>query len=68
MRAEKINVFSGKTVIPFVTSGGRGFSRTVSEIESMEPDADEQEGIALRDSDAVNAQDDVNTWLSELGY
>ena len=59
---------AGKTVIPFVTSGGSGFSRTVSEIESMEPDADVQEGIALRDSDAVNAQDDVNTWLSELGY
>lgn len=59
---------SGKTIVPFVTSGGSGFSGTVSTIESMEPNATVQEGIALRDSDAVEAQDQVNEWLSGLGY
>lgn len=34
---------SGKTVIPFVTSGGSGFSDTVSAIKEEEPDADVQE-------------------------
>ena len=28
---------SGKTVIPFVTSGGSGFSNTISTIQQMEP-------------------------------
>lgn len=31
--------FSGKTIIPFVTHGGSGFSRTVDTIEELEPDA-----------------------------
>ncbi len=30
---------SGKTIVPFVTSGGSGFSNTISAIESAEPDA-----------------------------
>jgi len=30
---------SGKTIVPFVTSGGSGFSNTIRTIESMEPDA-----------------------------
>ena len=59
---------SGKTVIPFVTSGGSGFSATVSAIESAEPDADVQEGIAIRDSDTMDAQAEINAWLDGLGY
>ena len=59
---------SGKTVIPFVTSGGSRFSGTVSAIESAEPDAEVQEGIALSDSEAVDAQEDVRAWLSSIGY
>lgn len=31
---------SGKTIVPFVTSGGSGFSDAISTIEQMEPDAD----------------------------
>ena len=59
---------SGKTVIPFVTSGGSGFSGTLGEIESMEPGADVQEGISVSASGAANAQEEVSSWLSELGY
>lgn len=59
---------SGKTVIPFVTSGGSRFSGTVSAIESAEPDAEVQEGIALSDSEAVDAQEDVRAWLTGIGY
>lgn len=29
--------FSGKTIIPFNTHGGSGFSRTISTIESLQP-------------------------------
>lgn len=59
---------SGKTVIPFVTSGGSRFSGTVSAVESAEPDAKVQEGIALNDSEAVDAQEDVYAWLESIGY
>lgn len=31
--------FSGKTIVPFVTSGGGGFSDTLSAISDMQPDA-----------------------------
>lgn len=59
---------SGKTIVPFVTSGGSGFSGSISEIESMESGATVQEGLALRDSGAMDAQNDVNEWLEGLGY
>lgn len=59
---------SGKTIVPFVTSGGSGFSGSISEIESMESGADVQEGLDLSDSSAMDAQNDVNEWLEGLGY
>lgn len=59
---------SGKTIVPFVTSGGSGFSRSVEEIEDAEPDAEVLEGLSLSDSEATDAQSDVEEWLGELGY
>ena len=59
---------SGKTIVPFVTSGGSGFSSTVSTIEGLESGATVQEGLHLRDSSATNAQVQINEWLSGLGY
>lgn len=59
---------SGKTIVPFVTSGGSGFSDTISTIESMESGATVQEGLSISGSSATNAQEQVTEWLSELGY
>lgn len=59
---------SGKTIVPFVTSGGSGFSGSVEEIEDAEPDAEVLEGLSLSDSEATDAQRDVEEWLGELGY
>lgn len=59
---------SGKTIVPFVTSGGSGFSNTISTIESMESGATVQEGLSISGSSAVNAQEQVMEWLSGLGY
>lgn len=58
---------SGKTVIPFVTSGGSGFSNTISTIQQMEPQATVQEGLSIGASSATGAQRQVESWLSELG-
>lgn len=57
---------SGKTIAPFVTSGGSGFSNTISTIKSMEPDADVTEGLAIRDSASDNPADAVAKWLEKL--
>lgn len=59
--------FSGKTIVPFVTSGGSGFSNTIRAIESAEPDATVLEGLSLRDSRSTQAEDDIAEWLSRLG-
>lgn len=58
---------SGKTVIPFVTSGGSGFSDTVSSIKEEEPDADVQEGLELSDSETADSEDEVKSWVESLG-
>lgn len=59
---------SGKTIIPFVTSGGSGFSGIIGTIESMEPGASVREGLSVSAYGAVGAQNQINEWLTELGY
>jgi flavodoxin/predicted small lipoprotein YifL len=59
--------FSGKTIAPFVTSGGSGFSGTIETIESMEPDAIVTEGLSLGSSEAGSPSDAVTQWLSDIG-
>lgn len=52
---------SGKTVMPFCTSGGSGVSRSVSDIKKAEPKADVRDG--LRVSGANDR--DLEKWLSD---
>ncbi len=58
---------SGKRIVPFVTSGGSGFSDTISTIESMEPKADVLDGLSLSSSQAASPGSAVTDWLSGLG-
>ncbi|GFI45150.1 hypothetical protein IMSAGC019_00460 [Lachnospiraceae bacterium] len=52
--------FSGKTIIPFVTHGGSGFSGTIRTIQELEPDATVVEaGLSVSRNSVANAQDDV---------
>lgn len=57
---------SGKTVSPFVTSGGSGFSGTVDAIRSLEPEAVVTEGLAVRDTGAGDPAEAVSDWLNSL--
>ena len=59
--------FSGKTIVPFVTSGGSGFSNTIRAIENAEPNATVLDGLSLRDNRSVQAESDVAEWLAQLG-
>lgn len=59
--------FSGKTIIPFVTHGGSGFSSTVHTIEKLEPDATVIEsGLSLSRNSVANAQADIKAWADSL--
>ena len=59
---------SGKTIIPFVTSGGGGFSKSISEIQSLQPNAEVlTEGYKVTHSkiDDVTLED-IEQWLDSL--
>ena len=57
---------SGKTIIPFVTSGGSGFSGTIEAIEELQPEASVIEGLSISGSQAAQAQEQVEQWLDEV--
>lgn len=59
--------FSGKTVIPFCTSGGSAFSDAIEEIKDMEPDADVLDGLHIGGSSVTDAVSRVNEWVAEIG-
>lgn len=59
--------FSGKTIIPFVTHGGSGFSGTIRTIQSLEPDAAVIEaGLSVSRNSVASAQADVKSWTDSL--
>ena len=59
--------FSGKTVIPFCTSGGSAFSDAIDEIKDMEPDAAILDGLHIGGSSVSDAESRVSEWVAELG-
>jgi len=63
------NDFSGKTIIPFNTHGGSGFSSTVSTIAKLEPDAAvNEDGFTVSRDNVQEAAPDIVAWLTRLGY
>lgn len=60
--------FSGKTIIPFVTSGGSGFSNTINSIKSLEPNANVLEGLNISGRRVQGAEEKVEEWLKKLNY
>lgn len=59
--------FSGKTIIPFVTHGGSGFSGTINTIKKLEPDATVIEsGLSISRNNVSKAQSDIKQWTDSL--
>lgn len=59
--------FSGKMIIPFTTHGGSGFSRTISTIEELQPNAEVvQDGLSISRNSVPQAQSDVADWVNGL--
>lgn len=57
---------SGKTIVPFVTSGGSGSSGTINTIRSAQPDATAVDGLALDGSSAASSDTQISQWLNNL--
>lgn len=55
---------TGKTIMPFCTSGGTGITASVSELRELCSGADVKDG--LRGSASVSA-DEISEWISENG-
>lgn len=59
--------FGGKTIIPFTTHGGSGFSRTIQTISELQPDATViSEGLSISRNSVSRAESDVADWVNGL--
>lgn len=60
--------FSGKTIVPFTTPGGSGFSRTIQTIQELQPNATVvEDGLSISRNSVPDAQGDVVNWVAGLG-
>jgi hypothetical protein len=61
--------FAGKTIVPFVTSGGSGFGNTINAIKNIHPDASVVEnGLSLKRDIIQSSEQDIKHWLKNLGF
>lgn len=58
--------FSDKTIIPFNTHDGSGFSRTISAIQELEPNAEVVEGLSISRNDIQYAENEIVEWVNSL--
>lgn len=58
--------FSGKTIIPFNTHGGSGFSGTISAIKELEPNAEVLDGKSISRNDIQDAEQEIVDWVNSL--
>lgn len=59
--------FSGKTIIPFTTHAGSGFSDTIQTIAYLQPNATViPDGLAVSRGSVPNSEDDVLAWVRGL--
>ncbi len=56
--------FSGKTIVPFCTSGGSGIDGSLGGIQALAPDAD---WLAGQRFSAGASEADVQSWVDDLG-
>lgn len=54
---------SGKTVMPFCTSGSSGISSSVSDMRNAEPEADVRNGLRISGAD----DSEIEAWINENG-
>lgn len=58
--------FSGKTIVPFSSHGGSGFSGTTEDIAAYEPDANLLDGFTVSREDVPDSADNLISWVEGL--
>lgn len=58
--------FSGKTIIPFSSHGGSGFSGTPGEIKSLEPGANVLDGYTVSRGSVAGDGSNLRSWVNSL--
>ena len=59
---------SGKTIVPFTTHGGSGFSRIIQTIQELQPNATVvSDGLSISRNSVAQTEGDVASWVSGLG-
>lgn len=58
--------WSGKTLIPFCTSGGSGFGRSLNQLPDSAPGATIAEGLEISGSSVGSAGDEIAAWIDSL--
>ena len=56
---------SGKKIVPFMTHGGSRMGQSVQEIRRLAPEADITEGLAIRESNVTDAENEISAWLKD---
>ena len=59
--------FTGKTLIPFSSHGGSGWSGTVDDIAEMEPNATMVDGYSISRNSVAGSADGIREWLGRIG-
>lgn len=60
--------FSGKTIIPFVTHGGSGFSGTEDTISELQPKAAVSGNtLSLSRGDVAGSEEQIRQWAESIG-
>ena len=58
--------FSGKTIVPFNTHGGSGFSGTQESIAELEPNATMLEGRSISRNSIEGSEQEIIDWLDSI--
>ena len=58
--------WQGKTLIPFCTSGGSGFGRSLDQLADSAPGAEILEGLHINGDSVAAAADEVASWIAGL--
>jgi flavodoxin len=59
--------FSGKTIIPFCSSGGGRFGQSLSDIAKLAPNAKYAEGLTVNYSGGASLSNEITAWLGRNG-
>lgn len=59
--------FKGKTLIPFSSHGGSGWSGSLDVIKQLEPEATMVTGFSVSRTQSTSSAESIRTWLKQIG-